>query len=52
MTKNNDKNTGAAKPEAIESGWGTFLLLLAKTVAITAAVILILKYIFKVPIAI
>ena len=52
MTKNTDKNPGTTKPVVIESGWGTFLLVWAKAIAITVAIVLILKYIFKVPIAI
>jgi len=52
MTKNTDKNTGTTRPVVIESGWGTFLLLLAKTIAIAVVVVIILKYVFKIPIAI
>lgn len=52
MARNDNKNNDTGNPVAIESGWGTFLLVWAKAGAITVATVLILKYIFKVPIAI
>lgn len=52
MTKNSDKSAGAAKPVVIEAGWGTFLLVWVKVIVLTAAIVLILKHVFKVPIVI
>ena len=52
MTKKTENNTGTTKPVVIESGWGTFLLVWVKAVAITVAVVFILKYVFKIPLAI
>ena len=52
MTQNHDKTPGTTTPPVIESGWGAFILVWAKAIAITVAVVLILKYIFKIPIAI
>lgn len=48
MTKNIDKNPGTTKPVVIESGWGTFLLVWVKAIAITVAIVLILKYIIAI----
>lgn len=52
MTQKTDKNPGETKPGVIESGWGTFLFVWVKAIAITAVAVFILKYIFRVPIAI
>jgi len=48
MTKNTDNNTpGANKPQIVESGYWVFLLVWVKTFAVTAIIVLIFKYLFK-----
>ena len=48
MTNNTDKTPGETKHPVIESGFGVFFLAWAKAIGITAAIILILRYIFHI----
>lgn len=49
MSNNTEKNSTDTKSRIEYLGWWGFLLMLAKVFAITAATVLILKYIFRVP---
>lgn len=49
MTKNTDKVLGAAHPQIEEPGLLGGLLMCVKVAAITGVVVLLLKYVLKVP---
>ncbi len=49
MDKNTDKNPGATNPKIEYLGIGGFLFIWVKVIAMVAALVLILKYVFKVP---
>lgn len=49
MNKKTDKNPGATNTKIEYLGIGGFLLIWVKVIAMVAVVVLILKYVFKVP---
>lgn len=49
MSDNTKKNSSGGKPGVEYLGWWGFLLLWLKVFALTAVVVLVLKYVFRVP---
>ena len=49
MSNNADKNSQNKGPHIEYLGWWGFLVMITKVFAITATIVLILKYIFRVP---
>ena len=49
MTKQTDSTPHTKNPQIEETGLGAFFLVWVKTIVYTAAIVLVLKYVFKVP---